>query len=763
MRLIKGLILFVLLIGATNVRAQVKYYQHDSSIQVVANGVPQVMPWSGGFNNPQFTMGDLNRDGLIDLVVFEPWTTVKTFLNTGTAGNPRYVYSPVFALNFPPVLSFAILADYNCDQVPDLFQRGETGFAVYTGYYNSMRQLCFTFYRNLFYYNDSWAGGPANAFCNPGDIPAIADVDNDGDLDFVSYDISGGTINMYKNMRVEMGLPCDSIHIALKDRCWGKVYQGFYRTHQLGYSCNNSGLGKQPRAQRVTHSGNTPCLFDWDMDGDYDYLDGSVSWNEMTFLKNGKAEYGGIDSMVAQDTLWQTGGKQISIPVWPAAFNVDIDQDGKKDLLISPNGGAGSENYNCIWYYRNLSTPGAPNWQFQSDSFLTDQTIDLGTGATPMFYDYNRDGKPDLFIGSDGYRQSNGLLQSKIVYYEHTGTPGNPVLTLRTKDFLGIGSYAFKGNAPAFGDIDNDGKADMVLGHLDGTMSYFKNMAADNLVQPDWQLAQLYLTDDNGDTIYTDGHAAPFIYDIDKDGKPDLITGDVYGRIRYYQNTNTVAGNASLKLITKTLGKVKADPKRNVSNYSMPFIGRIDSTGTDYLLVGSNSGNIYRYTGFQGGDTSAVYTLLDSQYAHIDSTYNAYYNSGTAYGIYDGHRTAVTVADAGLEGGFEMIVGNVLGGVELYKWKIRNTVETTTVNEEALIQVFPNPASNWLTVNWSGLQASELQISIINMAGQVLYTASMNTLLNHASVPLSGMANGVYICVVQSGVNRYYSKFTVLR
>jgi len=92
-------------------------------------------------------------------------------------------------------------------------------------------------------------------------------------------------MNLYKNMRVEDGLPCDSIRIKLKDECWGKVYQGFYRTHYLAQTCDNSTLLKP--AGRPTHSGNTPCMFDWDMDGDMDYLDGSVSYNEMTFLKNG--------------------------------------------------------------------------------------------------------------------------------------------------------------------------------------------------------------------------------------------------------------------------------------------------------------------------------------------------------------------------------------------------------------------------------------------------------------------------------------------
>lgn len=754
--------------------AQAKYYQPDTSVKVFAYGNEQTLAWCGGFNNPQFAMADLNHDGLQDLVVFEPWNSVRTFINVGKEGVADYRYAPEYALNFPPLLDYMILADYNCDGIPDLFHQGSYGFAVYKGYYNEYNQLSFTFYQDLFYSNDHFAGGSTNAFNNPGDIPAIVDVDGDGDLDFISYDISGGTMNLYKNMQVELGLPCDSIRIELKDRCWGRVYQGFYRTHRLAYSCSEAGLKEPVTGSKKTHSGNTPCLFDWDMDGDYDYLDGSVSFNEMTFLKNGRKEFNptGPDSMVSQDTMWQsfTGGKQIELPIWPAAFNVDIDQDGKKDLLIAPNGSQLSENYHCIWYYKNYSTPGVPDWRFQSDSFLTDKSIDLGTGSYPVLFDFNKDGKPDLFVGSDGYFQSSdGSLRSKVSYYLNTSTAGHTSFTLQTTDFMGLNTYGFKGIAPAFGDIDNDGKADMVIGHTDGTLSYFKNIAASDSVAPNWQLMQLVLTDMDGDTINVGGHAAPFIYDIDKDGKKDLVIGSIFGYIQYYRNVSTVPGVISLKLINTQLGHVGADIHNSYGNFSVPFIGKIDSTGIDYLLLGSNSGNIYVFTGFQGGDTTATYTVVSNNYAFIDSTYSLYNHPGTIYAYYSGLRSAVTVGDINGDGTLNMLVGNNKGGVQSYKQKpytplvVVNRTGVPLSEEKGKILVYPNPSTDMLTVSWSGVLQPEVQISFINMEGQTLYSSSSPTSASHVALPVSMLSSGMYVCVVQSGVNRYYSKFTVIR
>ena len=741
-----------------------KLYYYDNSVKVFAGGQEQTLAWCGGFNNPQFCMADLNNDALQDLVVFEPGKGIKTFINKGSIGHPDYRFAPDYALNFPPISDYLNLSDYNCDHIPDLFHQGSTGFSVYKGYYNTANMLCFTYYEDLYYSNDTHIPGVVNAFNNPGDIPAIVDVDNDGDLDFISYDISAGKLNFFRNMRVELGLPCDSIRIELKDRCWGKVYQGFYRTHTLGFSCDNSGLlrGTLDTAGKLTHSGNTPCLFDWDLDGDYDYLDGSVSFNEMTFLKNGRIENGGIDSMIYQDTMWQTGGTTISLPVWPAAFNVDIDQDGLKDLVISPNAINASENYRCVWYYHNQSTPGSPNWQFMSDTFMVDKAIDLGTAAYPMLFDYNKDGKPDLFVGSDGYRQPNGLLRSRISYYENTSTPGNPSFTLRSKDFLNIDTFNFQGMAPAFGDIDHDGKADLVMGHTNGTLSYFKNMAASDTVQPIWQPTAVTLTDYAGTPINVTSRAAPFVYDVDKDGRQDLVIGSIYGTMQYYQNISTTPGSVMLKLVNDRLGGAKADPTQVVGCFSTPFIGRIDSSGRDYLLMGSNSGNIYRFDSVSSGDTSVTYPMLESQYSFIDSEYLLYNHPSSPLAAYGNLRSAVTVGDVDGDGDLEMIVGTIRGGLEFYKRKVRDNAGITLISEHGKLLTYPNPVSDLLQISWSGMLQPSLKLSVTNIQGQVVYTAELTTNAQRTSIPVSSLPSGLYICNLFSGANRYHNKFTVL-
>jgi len=114
-----------------------------------------------------------------------------------------------------------------------------------------------------------------------------------------------------------------------------------------------------------------------------------------------------------------------------------------------------------------------------------------------------------------------------------------------------------------------------------------------------------------------------------------------------------------------------------------------------------------------------------------------------------------------------MIVGDSKGGADLYKLKAYTPVVDHTlvgaVNENGRVLVYPNPAKDVLNVSWDGILQPEVQISYVNMAGQTLYSTTVPAATDHTAVSVSMLPSGMYVCLVQSGVNRYYSKFTVIR
>lgn len=734
---------------------QGRVYEEDSSVTVSESGFPKKLAWCGGFNNPQFAVADLNRDGLKDLVVYQAdQFSVKTFINFGTPTAPDYRYRPRYARNFPACVYYLILKDYNGDGVEDLFNAGPTGFTAFTGSYNTANELVFSFYKSLYYNNDKKTIGWVNAEVNPGDIPAIVDVDHDGDLDFLSYYGDGYYMNWYQNLQVEKGYPKDSITIRLADRCWGKMVQSTARTHTLGITCDNSALSRttdeEGSTAKVTDGGNTPCLIDMDDDGDYDVLDGHRAFNYIVYLENGKSLTGLRDSMIYQDTAWRTMGDTVKITQWAAAFHVDVDGDNKRDLLVSPNSPNTSENYRCIQYYKNLGTDKLPSFKYQSDTFLVADALDAGSNSYPFFYDYNRDGKPDLFIGSKGYYDAaSGQFLSKVMYLQNTSTPGNPSFQLINRDFLNLSYKKYKGISIGIGDVDNDGKDDFVMGHINGYVDYIKNTAVSKLAIPVWTSAPDTLRDSGGKPIATNGSSVPLIYDMNTDGVNDLVLGDQLGYLIYYQNTSSTPGTSAFVFTNDQFGFLKADPEKTATGFSTPFIGRIDNSSKEYLLLGSRSGRIFRFTGWQGGNIYGAFTRMDSAYSYI----LADYGTGTSY------MSAPAVADIDGDGKYEMVVGNVHGGLLLFKQMKTVSLEKEQVAEKELL-LYPNPAKNEIHIGSNQTIFGEnTSVYIYNTLGQVVKSQEVSQARGFITVDLSDLPDAVYCCTVYSAGKRFSRLF----
>ncbi|MCB0698943.1 MAG: T9SS type A sorting domain-containing protein [Chitinophagales bacterium] len=751
-------IILLFLCGQSFAQFQGDVFRSRNDAKVIGyGGKEKTLAWAGGINSPQFAMGDLNQDGREDLVIYERGYGPRTFLATS---NGEYKYSPQYEASFAPHFynpsyytnGYLKLIDYNKDNIPDLFAYGYFGCTAYTGYYDSS-VLKFKQYKEVRYDDPNSPGSTISIFVNSPDIPGFEDIDNDGDIDFLSYGFGGNTITWYKNCAKEKGMPFDSIIICVEDDCWGKTVQDTARTHRLHTSCPQYFRTCKRSSAKTTHSGNTLCLIDMDKDGDYDYLNGNISYTDIQYLKNGRSEFGGVDTIIAQDTSWggSSGNKDVFMPNMPAAFYVDIDHDGDKDLVFSPVDETTLENYKSAAFYENTSTTSVPNFVFRTDTFLVDKMIDKGYGCYPVFYDFNKDGKKDLFIGSDGYYQpTQGRKRSTISYYKNTSTPGNFSFELQTDDFLGLYARDVQGAAIAIGDIDNDTLDDLVIGKTDGTFELYKNTAASAVDSPIWVYSTNALMDPATSKVLDVGDfATPVIYDIDKDGKNDLISGNMIGELYYFNNYSSQAGLVALKEMTKTLGGVNEfDPSRG-EGYSVPYIGPMDNTGTDYLVVGTYFGELKRYDGFQSGSVPAKFTMIDSNYSWI----NARHRAAPAFANVDGDADNL----------YELVLGNVLGGANFYRQDYKVSVkDINTV--ELKVSVYPNPAKNDLTVSWTSIGKNKsVIVQLISVTGQNIAAGVYPADQSAAHIDISSLSPGVYYAIVQSQEERVVKPVTILR
>lgn len=750
--LIKALFIAPVLMMATlasNAQFEGDVYRQYNDARVKVGSTELALAWTGGANRPQLAMADLNVDGKEDIVLYEDYIGVKTLIATG---KNTYKYDPSYESIFPSTLNGYIkLIDFNGDNIKDLVHRNSAGVGIYYGYFNGGK-LNFRYYKDVYYINPS---GPVNVHVAPASIPAMDDIDGDGDIDILSYSVWGTLIEFYRNCQVEDGLHKDSVKICLMDNCWGKTYQNFERKQNIGSSCQQwgttcKGCGKDGKG-KGTHGSNTLLVLDMDNDGDMDWFNGNESFPDIQFFYNGKSQFGSVDSAIAQDTIWGANGKQMYMPIYPGAYYLNVNHDETTDLLFTPMT-EGTENYNSICLYENVGTNANKNFVFKTNTYLIDRMIDMGTGSYPVFFDYDKDGKDDLFIGSEGfYDPTDNKNYSKIAYYKNT-TDGDRKykFELQTDDFLNLSSKKWQGTALAVGDIDNDSLADLVIGRTDGTFAFFQNQAASDTVQPNWVLTLDTIIDQTNLKVLDVGdYATPCIYDIDGDGKNDLISGNQYGELYYYNNFSSMKGQVGLTKITDTLGGIKLKNINEPYAYSAPYIGKMDNTGIDYLVVGCQWGWFYRYDGFQNGAMPAKYKMIDSSYSYLDV----------------GKRSAPAFAniDNDVNELYELVSGNVLGGVTFYKQDFKVGINDK-ISGNKDVKVYPNPASNFLNVNWSkDFVDGSVDVQIVSVTGQVLVHQQLDGSKAGGFVQLNDLSNGVYYCIIQSGENRSVQPVTIMK
>jgi hypothetical protein len=448
---------------------------NDSTVSVLLNTTtpgspsaffgPQKVFATGTSVNPHpvgVALADVNGDGKLDLVVsnFND-DTVSVLLNTTPPGatTASFAAQQIFAVGLSP--NSVAVADVNGDGKPDII--------VPNTFDNTVSVLL----------NTTPPGSPTVTFAirqtfaagNGPSFVAVGDVNGDGKPDLV---VTNG----------------EGVSVLLNTTPPGAA-MAFFAPQQT------FATGVGPREVRVG---------DLNGDGKPDLVVGNILDNTVSVLLNTTTPGSSMASFAPQQTF-ATGTDPLSVALG------DLNGDGEPDIVVT------NLMDSTVSVLRNTTPPGA-----STASFAPQQTF--AAGGDPFMValgDFNGDGEPDLLLANSINMVS--VLLNRTVLGETTITPAFPQ----------AGPAAAVSTGPvsiAVGDINGDGKPDLVVANGDqfaDTVSVLLNTTPTGAATPTFAAQQTFATGLNPQSVV--------LGDVNGDGKLDILVANLDNTVSVLLNT----------------------------------------------------------------------------------------------------------------------------------------------------------------------------------------------------------------------------------
>lgn len=771
------LILIVILVFCSrlNYAQSFKFYQSAKAPKIIKNGTESdtlLNPFSGGLNAPQFSNIDWNGDGIQDLFIFDKEAAKPLSF---VYFNGKFNHVPKYEAGMPNYMKgWAMMRDHNFDGRSDLYTASfdyntvtespyilKAGIQLHVNKKTSGNNTLFKQYNNVIldsglHVPDPWniTNPPEIIVAEPGAFPAIDDIDGDGDLDIMSNSTPPTATNiLYENLKKnKWNIPYkdDTSIYILRDNCWGFIefMNGFY--YKIGNSRNSpSFCDFQTWGKRsMKHADQSILMIDLDGDGIKDVVMGDFEYKSLVALYNGRLQNSiQADSVVAQDTLFlsSTNTRKLFTD-YAASYYVDLNGDNKKELVVSTNSNPVKESMNNIWIY-NVERVNS-KLQFTETSgndFLYKDMLDLGSRSVPAFTDIDNDGDKDLVIAASGPFGETGNNHDKLFLYLNITDSLAPVFKLADSNLAKISDASqFFGAHPTFGDLDGDGKEDLLVGESQGNIAYYQNTSSGTNYS-------FTLVNRNAFGILEMGYATPQLVDLDKDGLLDIVCGNTGGIINYYRNTGTktapaFSGTATIDSLGKittceTFKALGRSPMTEQTGFSAPHVVDLNNDGVYELVTGSLNGRIYIYTGIYAHKDS-VPKLIDNNIVDYGKDNDSAYNK--RLGRYN------TVATAYLDGDAlpDLVIGNVSGGLSfLGSYIFRDTsigLNENALNDRSAVSLYPNPAHSSVNVKLNRTSGTAVAYLVYDQTGKKIMEGKFDRNQTNASITLSGLKTGLY-------------------
>jgi len=752
-------------------------------------------PFTGGFNNATFFNVDFNGDSIQDLYVFDREPSENQFLLFQGLSNKSisYRYAPQYHYAFPEqATQWVEFADYNKDGLPDLFTHSHSCTTCIqvnknTSYLDKSSGKYITQFKKitdtLFYYDAS--GSRAEIDIANSSNPQFIDVDKDGNLDILAWDIYFTEMHFFRNRARGQ----DSLSFWFSKACWGYFNENNPHQYQK-FSCElNSkhipvwtGTYDPDSAYKKLHSSgmhgsNSLCAFDVDCDGDIDLLLGDGLNDSLAFLENGNIVRGQKSS--GFDTIINLYPNKNNFPIqhpcvistMPTPSFLDINHDTLNDLVVAAGQPTIRDSFvtdriHNIWYYTNngskaSSAGGASNvFDLTTKDFLQNTMVDWGINSAPCFIDVDKDGRKDLIVAVKDGGAVNGFSHL-ILYLNKAGKmPGSkPYLLFQTDDYLGFSKL--KNNiywpVPAGYLNGKDHKTDLLIGNESGQIMYFKDRSAGTNAA-DFQLstnALQYISGPSGQLkpINVGQNSSPTVADLNDDGKMDLLVGSYYGTLSYYRCAGYLPGSDNVpyfELVTDSFGDLYTSSGDNYQ--TAPCIADMDKDGKPDLLLGDEFGRLWYYHDFDTINklvpTNRI-LVWDNGANKVDS--NRIFSRYSIPAVADLDDDSLPDIMLGCLRGGLIFLGSANHGFE----NLRNSgLETAVPYHPIHIDLFPNPAKDVVVLEYNNpAERQNTTLVVTDILGRQVLSQAFVMQNGKADERFSTnqLSNGMYIVALYSG------------